>query len=300
MNIEERPEPPEPLAAGGFVRLRIDLSYDGARFAGWAKQPNTRTVQGELERGLATVLRLPSVPRVTCAGRTDTGVHARGQVAHVDIPLTAWDPLSREGRLARRLRGVLDRDVVVHDAAPAPPGFDARFSAIERRYIYRLNDRPGGPDPVRRGFVVWSHEPLEIDQIARASSQLLGLQDFATFCRKREGATTVRTLLRFEWVREGYDVTAHVHADAFCHSMVRALVGSMLLVGTGRISSDAPLEALAGRARIPGWPVAPAHGLTLEEVVYPDVESLAAQAERARRLRTLADADPNSEAEQDG
>ena len=168
------------------MRLRLDLSYDGAQFHGWAAQPGLRTVQGEVEAALATVLRLESPAPLTCAGRTDAGVHARGQVAHVDL-----DDATDVERLAHRLRSLLPDDIRLRALAPAPPGFDARFSALERRYVYRLRDRGPG-DPLARGHVVdWPRE-LDVDAMNAAAEPLLGEHDFAAFCKKREGATTIR------------------------------------------------------------------------------------------------------------
>jgi tRNA pseudouridine38-40 synthase len=263
------------------VRLRIDLSYDGGDFRGWATQPGLRTVQGTLEAALATVLRLPSVP-VVCAGRTDTGVHARGQVVHLDLPDEAYDE-----RLLRRLNGILPPDVRVRRVAPAPAGFDARFSAVWRRYAYRVADRPELADPLTRGHVLWWPRPLDVEAMAAASAPLVGLQDFAAFCKRREGATTIRTLLDLTWTRgdDGLAV-ASVRADAFCHHMVRSLVGCLIAVGEGRRTTSWPAEILAAAERDPSVAVVPAHGLTLEEVHYPDdADGLVAQAGRARARR---------------
>nr|MDT0665304.1 tRNA pseudouridine synthase A [Micromonospora sp. DSM 115978] len=219
------------------------------------------------------VARLPAV-RLTVAGRTDAGVHARGQVAHVDIPDDT--PL---GGLARRMNGVLDRAVRITGLAPAPVGFDARFSALSRRYVYRIGDAPYGVDPLRRHDTLAWPRPLDADRMRLAAISLLGERDFAAFCRRREGATTVRTLLRLD-VARGADgvVAADVEADAFCHSMVRALVGALLAVGEGRKTPVWPGQVLVRGVRDPGVTVAPAHGLTLVEVRYPPEDALAARA----------------------
>jgi tRNA pseudouridine38-40 synthase len=274
------------------VRIRIDLGYDGAGFHGWAAQPGLRTVQGELEAALATVLRQPAVP-VTCAGRTDTGVHARGQVCHLDVPGEALvaaagrSELAPPAALARRLNGVLADDLRVARVAEAPEGFDARFSAIWRRYAYRVDDREGA-DPLARGHVLaWRH-PLDLEAMDRAAADLRGEHDFAAFCKRREGATTVRTLLELGWERDPSGVAvATVRADAFCHHMVRSLMGCLLAVGEGRREEVWPGEVLRAGVRDPAVPVVPAHGLVLEEVGYPGDAELAAQAVAARRLRTL-------------
>jgi tRNA pseudouridine38-40 synthase len=265
------------------VRLRIDLSYDGSGFHGWASQPGLRTVQGTLEGALARVLRLPDVG-VVCAGRTDTGVHARGQVAHLDVPDASYDD-----RLERRVNGVLPPDVRVRALSPAPAGFDARFSAVWRRYAYRIADAPGLVDPLTRGHVLAWRRPLDVAAMDGASQPLLGLQDFAAFCKRREGATTIRTLLDLTWARDGAGLAvATVRADAFCHHMVRSLVGCLLAVGEGRRAGDWPSQVLTAAVRDPAVAVVPAHGLTLEQIGYPDDAELAVQAERTRSRREPA------------
>jgi tRNA pseudouridine38-40 synthase len=282
------------------VRLRLDLGYDGSDFSGWARQPGLRTVQGEIEQALGRILRLGEPPMLTVAGRTDAGVHARGQVAHVDVAdeaLAELDgnragPLGADERLAallRRLGGVLSPDVRVFRVTVAPEGFDARFSAMSRRYAYRVSDAVGGVDPLRRQEVVWHNRPLDVDVLNAAAARLLGEHDFAAFCKKREGATTIRELQRLDWVRDGDGVlVATVVADAFCHSMVRALVGSLLAAGDGRRPVEWPGEVLAKAVRDSGVHVAPAHGLCLEEVSYPPEPELAARANATRRVRTLS------------
>ncbi|GDY55707.1 tRNA pseudouridine synthase A [Streptomyces violaceusniger] len=226
-------------AAPGFVRVRLDLSYDGKDFSGWAKQRERRTVQGELESALRTVTRSSETFELTVAGRTDAGVHARGQVAHVDLPEALW--AEHRDKLLRRLAGRLPHDVRVWKVAEAPTGFNARFSAIWRRYAYRVTDHPGGVDPLLRGHVLWHDWPLDVDAMNAASTRLLGEHDFAAYCKKRDGATTIRTLQRLDWVR-GADgvITATVRADAFCHNMVRSLVGALLFVGDGHRPRTGP------------------------------------------------------------
>lgn len=301
-------------------RVRLDLAYDGAAFAGWAAQPGLRTVEGVLTEGLTTVLRAPV--RLTVAGRTDSGVHAAHQVAHVDVLAQSWAGLpGRSDRtpaaaLLSRLSGVLAReattapvraprgagDVVVHGVREVSSDFDARFSALTRRYRYRVADEFDRRDPARRGHVLWHAGPLDVDAMATAAAGLLGEHDFLSYCKPREGASTIRTLRELSWRRvpvhavgpcgqAGADaglVVLDVVADAFCHSMVRSLVGAALAVGEGRRPVTWPAELMAARSRDVAAPVAPAHGLTLEEVVYPPDGDLAAQAERARVLRTRA------------
>ncbi|GLZ04104.1 tRNA pseudouridine synthase A [Actinomadura sp. NBRC 104412] len=288
-----------------LVRLRLDIGYDGSGFAGWARQPNQRTVQGVIEDALARLLRLDPPPALTVAGRTDAGVHARGQVAHVVVPVASYSTVN--GTMPRRLAGLLPPDVRVWRVSVAPEGFDARFSALSRRYVYRVCDDPVGVDPLRRHDVLWHPRPLDLDRINTAAAMLLGEHDFAAYCRKREGATTIRELQRFEWHREEpYGVrdaargdvprpavqqrgmvVATVEADAFCHSMVRALVGAMLVVGDGRRAVEWPREVLSRRVRDSAVNVAPAHGLSLEEIRYPEPENLAQRAQETRRVRTL-------------
>jgi tRNA pseudouridine38-40 synthase len=266
------------------VRIRLDVAYDGSDFHGWAAQPGLRTVEGDLAGALATVLRLPGVS-LTCAGRTDAGVHARGQVVHADVDAPPDGPDGLE-RLARRLNGVLGGDVRVHRVAEAPDAFDARFSALWRRYAYRLADRPEAVDPLRRGHVLAWPRPVDEAVMNAAAPALVGEHDFAAFCKQREGATTVRTLVDLRWEREPDGLlVAHVRADAFCHSMVRSLVGCLLAVGEGRRPVDWAAEVLAAERRDSAVAVAPAHGLTLEEVGYPPDAELGARVEitRARR-----------------
>ncbi len=263
------------------MRIRLDLAYDGTAFHGWAAQPGLRTVEGELGAALATVLRVPRV-ELTCAGRTDAGVHARGQVVHADL---AGLPEGAD-RLPPRLNGVLGDDVRVQRAVGAPDGFDARFSAIWRRYAYRVADRPEAVDPLRRGQVLARSRPADEALMNAAALTLLGEHDFAAFCKQREGATTIRNLIDLRWEREPDGLlVAHVRADAFCHSMVRSLVGCLLAVGEGRRSVDWAAEVLAAERRDSAVAVAPAHGLTLEEVGYPPDAELAARAEIARAWR---------------
>ncbi|WP_431843283.1 tRNA pseudouridine(38-40) synthase TruA [Calidifontibacter indicus] len=275
------------------MRLRVDFGYDGTDFSGWAAQPGRRTVEEVLAGAWATILRADP-PKLTVAGRTDAGVHARGAVCHLDVdePLLAELPgRSQRGPFeaaVTRLAGVLPADVVVHRVSAAPDGFDARFSATSRRYLYRIADSDATHDPLRRRDTVWLRHPLDLDAMNEASASLLGLRDFAAFCKKREGATTVRTLLDYEWTRDIDGVLlGTVRADAFCHSMVRALVGAVVPVGQGRRPVEWPAEVMTAAVRDPGVAVMPAHGLSLEEVTYPADSALAARAQEARNVRSL-------------
>ena len=271
-----------------MTRVRLDLAYDGTEFAGWARQRNgLRTVQQVLEEALTAILRLSEEPvQLTVAGRTDSGVHAAGQVAHFDVPEGVW--AAHREKLLRRLAGKLPMDVRVYRAERAPEGFDARFAATSRRYIYRVCDSLEGTLPTRRGFVLWHNRELDVDLLNEASRLLLGEHDFAAYCKKREGATTIRRLLDVRWERTRPDeVEATVEADAFCHSMVRALVAALLMAGDGRCAPAFPAEVLASRERHPSVNVLPPHGLTLEEVRYPSADELAARVEETRKVRTL-------------
>lgn len=281
-------------ARPGTTRIRLDLAYDGTDFSGWAAQPGRRTVEGELSSALTTVLRATTPVRLVVAGRTDAGVHARGQVAHADLDDPAYAALpgrsdrSPDAALLARLRGVLPADIVLRSVSEAPEGFDARFGATWRRYRYRICDDPGSLDPLRRRDTTVVRACLDIAAMNAASRMLLGLNDFAAFCRRREGATTIRTLTDFHWERAADGtVEGTVVADAFCHSMVRALVGCVLPVGEGRCRSGFAAEVLRRGVRDPRVKVMPAHGLSLEEVGYPPDDELASRAEEARARRSL-------------
>ncbi|MDK7337524.1 tRNA pseudouridine synthase A [Pauljensenia sp. UMB0895] len=317
------------------LRIRLDLSYDGTNFHGWASQPGQRTVQGEIEAGLGLVLRCPTV--LTVAGRTDAGVHARHQVVHFDVEQARWEKVAPRGAeataeacanaLVRRLNGVIARaygqwmrdralnapkgtaDVVIREAHVVSSDFDARFSALGRHYCYRLMS--GGVDPLRRFDVLSLEQPLDVDLMNRAAAPLLGEHDFLSYCRPREGATTIRALTRLEFkpsstalahrsgalvhrsgaltpqqgVSESVLVECFVDADAFCHSMVRSLVGALVEVGLGRRSVDWPYELLQACSRTSAAPIAPAHGLTLEGVDYPAPDQWASRAQQARSRR---------------
>ncbi|AOY70326.1 tRNA pseudouridine synthase A [Paenarthrobacter ureafaciens] len=291
-------KPAAPVSeGGGFLRIRMDLSYDGGPFNGWAVQPGLLTVQGALEEALALLVRRPV--RVTVAGRTDAGVHARGQVVHIDFTSAEWLGLTRGHdvdpavSLQRRLRGALSRvlgdltgAIEVHDAGLAPEGFDARFSALWRRYSYRIADGTERWDPVLRGITLWHKAPLDVSLMNSGASLLLGLQDFRSYCKPREGATTIRELQQFSFSR-GADgiIVATVQADAFCHNMVRSLVGSTLRVGEGLEPPEWLHERLLERARDPKSLLAAPHPLVLEEVAYPSDDELLARAELTRARR---------------
>lgn len=285
---------PATPPSGGLVRLRLDVSYDGTDFAGWAPQTGQRTVAGLIDEALTTVFRTPVVVRA--AGRTDAGVHATGQVAHVDVPGSAlFHAYPRTARpaepeflpLVRRLGRFLPADVRVRDIIRAPAGFDARFSALRRHYTYRLGTAPYGVEPQSARFVTPWPRPLDVEAMKAASSELVGLRDFAAFCRHREGATTIRDLQRLEWTRAGDLVTAHVSADAFCWSMVRSLVGALIAVGEHRREPEWCAGLLGATQRSSEFAAAPPQGLTLVGVDYPPDDELAARTLVTRDLRII-------------
>ena len=278
------------------MRIRLDIAYDGTHFRGWARQPGLRTVQETLESALARVLG--GDPRLVVAGRTDAGVHASGQVAHVDLDVGQQRRLtSQRGRdaasepvaaLAARTRGVVGAysDVAVHRTSSAPDGFDARFSAVWRRYSYRIADLSTGYDPLERHRTTNVRAQLDEQTMDAAARSLIGLHDFAAYCKPREEATTIRTLLEFDWHRDAERVVvANIRADAFCHSMVRALVGACVAVGRGRLDVEDVVDIRDEGERTNDFTVLAARGLTLTEVGYPADELLGERAERTRARR---------------
>ena len=321
------------------MRIRLDLAYDGTHFRGWALQPGLRTVQGTVEGALGRILG--GQPRLVVAGRTDAGVHASGQVAHVDLdeaqvgrlisgagrgqssrqnstmlrvsedadgpagqsgdPISGVlqaDPASDAAepaavgaaavRLAARIRGVVGAysDVAAHRSSLAPEGFDARFSAVWRRYEYRIADAVTGYDPLERHRTTTVRAQLDAGAMDAAARSLVGLHDFAAYCKPREEGTTIRTLLEFDWHRDAAGVlVANVKADAFCHSMVRALVGACVAVGQGRLTVAHLAVIRDELERTNEFTVLAARGLTLTEVGYPEDALLAARAEQTRNRR---------------
>ena len=280
---------------GETVRVRLDVSYDGTDFHGWATQKGgLRTVAGVLEEKLSLVTRQPI--QLVVAGRTDAGVHADGQVCHADIPAAAFTQrsLQRPEDLVRRLSRMLPDDIRLSAASAAPHGFDARFSALRRHYIYRVTTNPAGPRPVRaRDTAVW-RRPVELEKVQAAANALIGLNDFAAYCKAREGATTIRELQEFQWrdvstPAEPQTYEAHVVADAFCWSMVRSLVGACLTVGEGRRPQSFTGDLLGETERSSAVPVAPGNGLNLVQVDYPADGELAARAAATRAVRSDAE-----------
>ncbi|GAA0534420.1 tRNA pseudouridine(38-40) synthase TruA [Paractinoplanes ferrugineus] len=266
------------------IRLRLDVSYDGAEFSGWAVQPGRRTVAGALTEALGRLLGAETPLGLTVAGRTDAGVHATGQVCHVDIRSEQWTEL--EASLLRRLAALMPPDARVRAVTPVPDTFDARFSATFRRYEYRVADTPWGPEPLRRYDTLGWVRPLDVDRLNAAAYALVGEHDYAAYCKRKEHATTVRAITRLDWRRDPDGIcVATVQADAFCQSMVRSLVGGMLAVGDGRRPVEWPGNLLELRERSSEVTVAPAHGLTLIAVGYPAEAEYATRADTTRRMR---------------
>ena len=286
------------------TRIRLDLAYDGTDFAGWARQPGFRTVQGDIEDGLASImLRYAPSPTLFVAGRTDAGVHAQAQVAHFDLSPAQADSLVRVQRgtglrppvtlgtaVLRRLGGILvtKPDIVLKAAAVAAPGFDARFSALWRTYEYRISDLAAVRDPQQRLRTTWHPATLNLAAMDEAAATLVGLRDFAAYCKPKPGATTIRELQDFRWRRDPDGVlVASITADAFCHSMVRALVGATVAVGEGRLSGARLANLRMDRTRITEFKVMQAHGLTLMQVGYPEDAEMRLRAVATRRRRSL-------------
>jgi tRNA pseudouridine38-40 synthase len=263
----------------GFRRLRIDLAYDGTNFSGWAIQPDRRTVQEVVETALSTVAQSPA--QTIVAGRTDAGVHATGQVIHVDLPET----LELED-LAYKLNRILDEDVRINKIEIAPTAFHARFSALRRYYEYRILDENKVIQPLARLNTASWYRLLDVDVMNRASELLLGTRNYAAFCKYREGATTIRTLETYQWRRDEEGcLVADVVADAFCYSMVRNLVGAIVCVADGRKDPEWISTLLEDKERVSDSLVFPARGLTLYKVDYPDAAELLERAKKtvARR-----------------
>lgn len=300
-----------------MTRLRIDLAYNGADFHGWAVQPDRRTVQGTIEEALGRILHghgeHAEPPRLTVAGRTDAGVHASHQVCHVDVADQALArcvghmQMTAVEALETRLSRMMPDDIAIHTVSVAPPGFDARFSALERTYVYRIADARAPWDPRLRDFVWRTDRELDIARMNAAAALTLGLHDFGSFAIANPGGTTIREVKTAYWQRvptrpllepgkgERYHASAvesgllcfTIVADAFARNMVRSLVGACVQVGMGKRDVD----WFAGKMRVPlregsTGPIAP-QGLTLEHIAYPADGEFAARAERIRAKRTL-------------
>lgn len=252
----------------GFFRIRLDFSYDGSNFAGWAKQPDQVTIQSTMESALETFTREPI--ELTAAGRTDAGVHAAQQVAHFDLPNLDRDENAWEvDNFAYKLNRILAEDIRIISAVPAPSNFHARFSAISRHYIYKIADGLQTIPPLARFDTTSWYRKLDLDRLQAASNYLIGKHDFATFCKPDTGATTIRTLEKFNWERgsDGF-LRADVIGDAFCYSMVRNMVGAAACVAEGRFEPEWIKTILEDKTRISDSLVFPARGLTLQSIAY--------------------------------
>jgi tRNA pseudouridine38-40 synthase len=269
----------------GFLRFRIDFSYDGANFSGWARQPDQRTIQGEMESALSGLTR--NKVELVVAGRTDAGVHATSQVAHCDLPERdkygkAWSTQD----LVYRLNRMLTEEIRIKSISLAPSYFHARFSALRRTYIYKIADGQRQIDPLKRFDIVSWYRHLDLSRLNEASSRLLGEHDFATFCKPGGSGTTIRTLEKFSWERLGDGtLLATVAADAFCYSMVRNVVGAVVCVGEGRFEPEWISALLQNKTRVSESMVFPARGLTLVGVDYPSDSELQARASITIRRR---------------
>lgn len=275
------------------IRLRIDLGYNGSQYSGWAIQPRHETVQGALETALAVALRLdPGSARTVVAGRTDAGVHAIGQVCHLQLPEGYELSAHALAQLRARVQGALaTRNIVIHEISQAPEGFDARFSALSREYEYRIADGRSRKSPLHAPFTVWNTYALDDGAMDELGGALLGLHDWAAFCKPRVGATTIRELMHYSWHRDSEGVlVARVIADAFCHSMVRSLVGAAVAVGRGKLGVRDVVKLRDEKRRTSEFPTMPAHGLSLIKVSYPTDSEL---AHRANLTRNKRDADPD-------
>ena len=261
----------------GFRRLRLDIAYDGTHFFGWATQPGHRTLQDLIEEAISRISQT-NIDSIV-AGRTDAGVHATGQVIHVDVPDAMFDRELTYLDLRYKLNRILDEDVRIMNVSDAPQGFHARFSALRRYYRYKILDNNDVIAPLSRHDVASWYRPLDADRMNEASALLLGHHDFAAFCKFKVGGTTIRTLEKYEWHRsdEGL-LVADVVADAFCYSMVRNLVGAVVCVADGRQSPAWIAQLLANKERVSDSLVFPAHGLTLYQVDYPNNDQLLERA----------------------
>jgi tRNA pseudouridine38-40 synthase len=282
---------PVDLNVGGFTRLRIDFGYDGTDFFGWSKQPELRTIQAAFLEALTLIFGESEIDfSLRVAGRTDAGVHALHQVAHFDLTETQLARLGREtiDDIAYKLNRLLPSDIRVAAVGVAPAGFDARFSAINRRYRYRLADNLSFKNPLETRFTLDVAGQLDLDAMNEAGEHLRGLHDFASFCKPREGSTTIRELQEIVVSHGvGQVVEIEVQADAFCHNMVRSIVGALIAVGQGRATPAKIKQLLEQTNREGSYKVVSPHGLSLMKIGYPADDQLAEQAQKAQNLRTL-------------
>jgi tRNA pseudouridine38-40 synthase len=247
---------------GAVPAVRLDIAYDGTEFSGWASQPGLRTVQGELEAALRMILR--EAVQLTVAGRTDAGVHARGQVASFSTKGVMPDDL------ARRLNGICADDLAVLAATEVAGGFDARQEAVSRTYLNRVLARPA-PDPFERGRALWWPHGLDREALAACAAALPGRHDFTAFTpTQTDHVRFERDVLAADWSWDGALAGFRITADAFMRNMVRVLVGTMLEVASGRRTVEDFTQLLAGAPRSSAGETAPPHGLYLESVSYEE------------------------------
>lgn len=282
--------PVNPPVDGRF-RYRIDMAYDGTDFNGFAKQDELRTVAGELLSGLVKIFGEDAEDfRMRVAGRTDKGVHAAAQVAHLDLTEEQLKRIRRGHGVAERLNRIIDPDLRVISFEEADPGFHARFSALSRRYRYSIADRSVLPNPMTSRYqleILWH---LEVEPMIEAAKEFMGLKDFRAFCKEREGTTTIRELREISVKRRSNGIIdIEVEADAFCHNMVRSVVGALMSAGSGRTTNAEIAKALKGKRNEHAYKVQAPQGLTLIKIAYPAKSKLGAQAELTQRMRTLDD-----------
>ncbi len=280
---------PVSHSVDGLTRFRVDFAYDGTNYTGFAKQPGHRTVQGDLLAAMTTIFGETSNDfAMRVAGRTDAGVHAANQVVHVDLSPAQIKRLGRSFNVVAKLNHMLSEEIRVHKFEPAAAGFDARFSAIYRRYRYQISDDFAPKDPQQMRYVLNLTYALDPVAMNDAAQILIGLGDFASFCKSREGATTIRNLKRIRVKRNAQNIIEiELKADAFCHNMVRSIVGALIAVGAGRATKDDLKRTFERAKRVETYKVVEPKGLTLIEIGYPAESRLAYQAERARARRTL-------------
>jgi len=283
---------PESLTADGLFRFKLEIAYDGTDFAGWAKQPKLRTVQGEIIRGLEKIFGKDKDDfGMRVAGRTDKGVHANSQIAHVDLSEKQLKRIGRGHPVAERLNRIIDGDVRIISFEPAAPGFDARFSALFRRYRYSIADKSVTPNPMLSRFALTVPWALDVAPMNEAAKEFYGLKDFRAYCKEREGTTTIRVLREIVVKRRKADgvIEIEIEADAFCHNMVRSIVGALMAAGSGRATTEDIRKSLTGKRNDHAYKVQSPHGLSLIKIAYPPKSKLAEQAMLAKRVRTLDD-----------
>jgi tRNA pseudouridine38-40 synthase len=282
--------PANPPVDGRF-RFRLDLAYDGTDFYGFSKQSAYRTVAGELLSGLVKIFGEDDQDfRMRVAGRTDAGVHAQAQVLHLDLTSEQLKRIRRGHGVAERLNKIIDPDVRVISFEEADPGFHARYSALSRRYRYSIADRSVVPNPMTSRYLLEILWHLEVEPMVEVAKEFIGLRDFRAFCKERDGTTTIRRLREISVKRRSNGVIdIEIEADAFCHNMVRSVVGALMSAGSGRTSVREVRKALSGQRNENAYKVQAPQGLTLIKIAYPAKSKLAKQAELTQRTRTLDD-----------